>query len=500
MIATTMKSVPQRLATGRAPQAMLAGLVALVLAPVLVMTRADPDLWGHVRFGLDILTQHRLPSIDPYSFTQDVPWVNHEWLSELIMGIAYTVAGPTGLSLLKGGLVAVLFVIVLSAYARVAVPVAGAAVIVLGAGTGRVITTLRPQLWTAIGVALLCRLLITQPRRWWLAAVPPMFVLWVNLHGGWIVGAGLLAMWTAFQFVRSPRSRGLVTGIAVMSALGTLVNPYGWRMWAFLGTTVRLTRPIAEWQPLTSTPVLAWIPWGIVVTVVALSLVSSRRPPLDRVAMVAMLAYAAFRVERLAPLCVISAIVLLSPTILARWPSDAAVFDPISPAAAGGVALVMIALFVGSGIAVARTARCIVMDGSWIPDRSVGRALVASNLSGRMVTFFDWGEYAIWHLSPSLRVSIDGRRETVYSDRVLEGHDAMNGATAEGIAYLQGLNPDYVWLPIASSRLRDWLAANGYRIDRQTDESFLAVRADRPTLADINMSDTRTLTACFPGP
>ena len=65
----------------------------LILAPAIVLTRADPDLWGHLRFGLDMLSQHTLPSVDVYSFTQDVPWINHEWLSELIMGVAYRIGG-----------------------------------------------------------------------------------------------------------------------------------------------------------------------------------------------------------------------------------------------------------------------------------------------------------------------------------------------------------------------------------------------------------------------
>ena len=89
------------------PGLVLWSIVGLILAPVLVMTSADPDLWGHVRFGLDLLAQHRLPSVDPYSFTQDIPWINHEWLSELLMGVAYQSAGATGLALLKGMLVVV---------------------------------------------------------------------------------------------------------------------------------------------------------------------------------------------------------------------------------------------------------------------------------------------------------------------------------------------------------------------------------------------------------
>ena len=44
--------------------------------------------------------------------------------------------------------------------------------------------------------------------------------------------------------------------------------------------------------------------------------------------------------------------------------------------------------------------------------------LQAANVRGNMVTFFDWGEYVIWHLAPAIRVSMDGRRETVYPDEV----------------------------------------------------------------------------------
>jgi len=37
---------------------------------------------------------------------------------------------------------------------------------------------------------------------------------------------------------------------------------------------------------------------------------------------------------------------------------------------------------------------------------------------GNLATDFDWGEYVLWHLGPQVKVSVDGRRETVYSDEV----------------------------------------------------------------------------------
>ena len=48
-----------------------------------MLTKADADLWGHVRFGRDIL-RGGIHDGDPYSFTSDIPWVNHEWLAEVL--------------------------------------------------------------------------------------------------------------------------------------------------------------------------------------------------------------------------------------------------------------------------------------------------------------------------------------------------------------------------------------------------------------------------------
>ena len=76
----------------RARLLLRAALVTVVLA-VLAHTQADPDLWGHIRFGRDIIESRAIPSLDPYSFTSDRAWVNHEWLAECVMYLAYAAGG-----------------------------------------------------------------------------------------------------------------------------------------------------------------------------------------------------------------------------------------------------------------------------------------------------------------------------------------------------------------------------------------------------------------------
>jgi hypothetical protein len=50
------------------------GAVMGVATAVALQLKSDPDLWGHLRYGLDMLATHTVPSVDIYSFTSDRPW------------------------------------------------------------------------------------------------------------------------------------------------------------------------------------------------------------------------------------------------------------------------------------------------------------------------------------------------------------------------------------------------------------------------------------------
>lgn len=477
-----------RMAAGAASVA-LAG-IAFALA---LITRADADLWGHLRFGLDLLETGRLTAVDPYSFTQDKPWTNHEWLSEIQMAWAYRAGGTTGLLVLKAGLVWGAFALAWRALCGAALTARLAAMVLLVMGTIHMTSSVRPQIWTFVGVALLCAALPTARRgiRWWL---PVLFIIWVNSHGGWIVGLGVLGVWAAAEVWQVPDQRKHWAGLTAACVAATLVNPYGLGLWSFIATTVRLTRTIDEWQSLWTTPVLNWVPWvvGIAGIVWMWGRGTPNRLPIGLT--LAMLGYAAARVLRIESLFVLAAVMLLAPAVVARWPRQR---SPLPERLIAGMALAVFVASIPASIWISRRALgCVPIIGTWIPDVEAMTALRQAE-PGRIVTPFNWGQYALWHLGPRLRVSMDGRRETVYTDRRLLEHDAILAGAPEGLATLEQWQAEYVWLPAWSEKTAAWLAGHGYRMDVETPRSRVAVRADRPKLPAVeSRSGVRP---CFPG-
>jgi hypothetical protein len=82
-----------------------------------------------------------------------------------------------------------------------------------------------------------------------------------------------------------------------------------------------------------------------------------------------------------------------------------------------------------------------------MPEREAVEFVQQAGLRGRVLVWFDWGEYVIWHFSPRMRVSIDGRRETVYSDELIAKHMAFYLGDSTAIDLPTRISADYIWVP-----------------------------------------------------
>jgi len=349
-------------------------------------------------------------------------------------------------------------------------------------------------LWSFLAVAVVSRALTSGrwPRRAWL---PVLFAVWANLHGGWIVGLGMIVLWAAAEIVAERRDAARWTLLIVACGLATLVTPYGWRLWQFLWQTVGLERrDITEWGPIWGTPVLNWVPWFVMVGG-ALWALTLRRWPAAVVLLA--LAYGSARVMRIESLFVTAGALLLAPALATVWPArpidltrHGSRYDPL-------VALVLLCVISAGSVVLGRRATaCVAPIAGWAPD-AVPVQRLARSTPGRLVTTFNWGEYALWHLGPRIKVSIDGRRETIYSDRHLEDNASIVSGEPAGLRTLAEWGAEYVWLPASSVATKTWLVHHGYRLDFESSNSFLAVRSDLSPLPGGSLSEASG-TRCFP--
>lgn len=465
-------------------------VLAILGFGLATFTQADPDLWGHIRFGLDTLQTGHIASEDPYSFTQDRPWHNHEWLSEVVMAMAWRAGGVTGLVILKAALVTAAGAVVWGATRGAAPFIRVGTLVWLMFGAVHMTATLRPQLWSFLGCAIIARQLLT-PSRLTYVALPATLMIWANMHGGWILGLGLVGLWIATGGVVEPGQRARALGVAVLCAVSTGITPYGFGTWEFILTTVRYERSIQEWRPLwEGDRLFQWIAWGGTTVAVTLwALGRNRHWP--RLIVLLFLAVSALRVMRIGSLYVTVACVFLAPWLATRWRARVLYFSNVRLAAA----LMFLPLVAASVAAVrlgAGASNCIPSTGRWRADAAVLSTLEAAP-PGRLLTTFDWGQYAIWHLGPAIKVSIDGRRETVYSAEHLARHDAVVSATDDGLKTLDEWRPDYVWLPQENRDLMVPLRERGYEVTMETPRSWLMSRAP---IAAFTGSDSRA--ACFP--
>ena len=480
----------------------------LLLASVIAATKTDPDLWGHVRFGADMIHGRAIVQPDTYSFTSDLPWVNHEWGSEILMGAAYLAGGDTGLCLLKLAVVAAILLLLDAALRRD------------GAAVGRhrdlvcalaVILTIeqahnvRPQLFSLLFFSAMLACLVAmaeRPRA--LALLPPLFAVWANFHGGWIVGGAALLLWTAgLAFAPRPNWRLIAACAAAGAAalLATLANPHGIGLHEFLGATVGLGRAdIVEWQPvyMVSRNILAL--WLLAAAIAIAGILRSARSPSAAARLIVVVALGAlsFRVNRLLAFFGLATLFLYGgalATLFARGVSQTRAPRRSGAAVAVAVALALIA---GAGTLVIKQASCLTIDPRSTPEAGAVQFFRSHASRGRLLVWFDWGEYALWHLSPDLLVSIDGRRETVYSAGLQERHLRFYFDAPGGAALPDELRADYVWIP-ATIPAAAKLVSEGWSEVYRSERSAIFARAALPPgpVAQLGTTPGRR---CFPGP
>ncbi|WP_165219179.1 hypothetical protein [Aquisphaera insulae] len=485
-------------------------------------TVADPDLWGHVRFGQDLLRTGSIVRADTYSYRADgQPWINHEWLAEVAFAWDYDHLGSAGLI---GGKLAVALGILGACLVHLRRGGMGAllaaALLILASIPFRMgMGTIRPQLFTYLGYLILLLILHgardrPAPRRLWL--LPPLLALWVNLHGGVLAGSAVAAIWIVARMIRLTRRGGVdqnrrdlavLGGLAVACGVSLMINPWGWGLIAFLLRTATVPRlEISEWAPLAPVSLPGGIVLGLMVAGLASVATSRRRPQPESLVVLVASSVLPLAASRHYPLFALALVVIGGESMADAWERARALIGVRRERRSWITALCLAASLVLATLVPGRL-NCIRLDPYFFnfPARAV-EYLRRGQAEGNMAVPFDWGEYVLWHLGPRVRVSMDGRRETLYAeDEYRRAREFERGTEAWDELLRTGPRTDLILTPVGSptvprlAREDDWVPL--YR-DRTC---VVFVRKGMPGLDRLLGTPIPTLPddgggLCFPGP
>lgn len=404
----------------------MGALAVTVAALVTARTIADPDLWGHLRFGLDFLHARRVKIPDVYSYlTAGSPGIHHEWGFEVLIAAVWRLGGERGLIGLKMivGLVLIGFLFRHLKTDRLRHVDAAVLLVLFGSGVFFPFFFLvRGQIFTYLFFAFMVALIIRAEDgdRRWLWTAPPLVMVWANVHGGVLAGLCLFCVWAAMHAARDRRLARHVLLPAAAAVAAMVINPYGTGLLTFLLRTATVPRPeINDWQPLqiaTSFGALYLV--VLAASAAALVLTSRPRNPVLLI-LFGMTTLLPLLAVRHLPLFYIAAVMVVGRHAEDAWlrllpPRVKASARPrwawLLPAATTAIILV---------VAVRVQIHRILMAAESFPVASVA-LLKQSGVAGNLAVDFNWGEYVIWHLGPRVKVSMDGRRETVYTPEVYQ--------------------------------------------------------------------------------
>lgn len=395
-------------------------VMALLMASTTERPLSDPDIYLHLAVGRWIVAQGEIPLADVFSHSlAGSAWVPHQWLSQVILYAWQNAFGWSGLMFL-GALMFGITLAWLWIFLRDRMPwIYALALLALTFFCMVTHFQVRPHIlaWPLLACWTSHIMDRSESGRTPDYALLLVMVLWVNVHGSFMLGLVILAFIAVESVLRHPATWKAWLGFVIATLLACLLNPVGWKLLVFTIKMPLLTTLtyLTEWSPprFTGLNPLALS----VVFLVSLGLMGRLRISPIRLALLLLLLFQAVHHARY-----VSLFGLLAPFLVARG------IRPSRPTATQDVHS-NAALSWTMGVAVFFTCAMLCWQlqnrpyqpGSRItPSRAVDR-MMSQSVMGKGLNFFNYGAYLIYRGVP---VFIDGRLD-VYGDAHMQNYLAI---------------------------------------------------------------------------
>src|SRR3989344_2529542 len=235
-------------------------VISWVLLFINGLHQLDPDFGWHVTMGR-LISENGIPKTDPFSYTMtSFPFVDHEWLTNVIIARMYESVGRVGLAAMYSTLVIIALLFSLwetlnlkdRRYEKIT-PLLILLPSLLVLGVLFSFAGIRPQVTSWFLIVLLYKIL-TDENYWkkWRYIVAPLMLLWTNLHGSFAVGIFVILLVFVVKSLRLRRFLKDYFLVFLASFTATFINPYRVRLWGEVWmqlSDTKLRWRILEWMP-----------------------------------------------------------------------------------------------------------------------------------------------------------------------------------------------------------------------------------------------------------
>jgi len=408
-------------------------LVTFVLAPLRI---SEADIWFHLRNAQQLLTGHAFLRTDLYTFTTaGAPLLNHEWLSELPYYAGYKSFGLQGLLAVYALVLCLTYGVMYYLACRRGANCGDAALLTIGAMLLG-LYSFGPKmhifgyLFLSLLLALLDKFERTRKGLWLL---PPLFAVWINLHGSWLFGFILMTIYVVSGLVKKDHGRVIAEPwefakiskfLVAMSASGAalLLNPYGYKLvlypFDFIFRQRANVANVIEWQSVNFNTGWGLAALCMVFLVFGVALSSARLTVRD-VLLICFVLYVSLAHVRFLLLAGIVLIPLIAPKLQICPPHDPAKDNSWRNFLA---AVAIVALLVWSYPTAAVLQKTVDAD---FP-RDAVNYMQRNNIKGRLFNTYDFGGYLEWN-APAVRTFADGRTDIFVYNGVFRDYLKIRG-------------------------------------------------------------------------
>ncbi|MEP0804993.1 MAG: hypothetical protein HRF47_05860 [Chloroflexota bacterium] len=409
----------------------------------------DGDLPRHLLMGRLILQTRSVSTVDVFSFrTTGFPSIPHEWLAQTALAGAHKWLGLDGVVLLTAALITAVWILVFrEAYSRSRSLLISLFLVALAAGAAQIHVLPRPHLFTylltAIWVGFLEQIQKESPRKWWL--LPLTMLIWVNLHGMFVLGILLWGIYLSGSFLEHPsktwftetktKAMALAGGF---SLLATFFSPSGIHIWETiisLGSNSYITSKITEYQSANFHLPETWLFLALLLLVMA-GFARAGQIGWTPLLLTVTFTFLALYTSRMIPLFAV-VIPPVAAKALADWArqdypdSRFARFEErltlTNESANGWIWLAFVVLgttlLLQRGVSLDTKNKGNAFDSRFFPVQAVDW-LEAHPQNGHVFNEFDWGGYLLLRLYPPQQIFMDGHTH-IYGEALTREYETV---------------------------------------------------------------------------